>query len=63
MTYKNIVKFINWLIKIANAIRLLQCKKNGECLCLFCSNHKCKQRGITIDKLISPELQNKEDIA
>lgn len=52
MTYRNIVKFINWLIKIANCIRLIQCKKSGECLCLFCSNEKCKNRGIKIDNLL-----------
>lgn len=52
MTYKNLVKLINWLIKLANSIRLLKCKRNGECLCLFCTNEKCKNRGIKIDELI-----------
>lgn len=54
MTYRNIVKIINWLIKIANAIRLLKCKKSGECLCPFCTNTKCKNRDVVIDKLIDP---------
>lgn len=53
MTYRNMVKFINWLIKVANAIRLLQCRRSGECLCLFCTNDKCKNRGVKIDSLIN----------
>lgn len=55
MTYKHLVSIINWLIRIANAIRLLKCRKSGECLCLFCNNQKCRNRGITVDKLIIPE--------
>lgn len=61
MTYKNIVKLINWLIKIANAIRMLKCRKSGECLCIFCTNEKCKQRGVTIDELLIPN-NSMEDI-
>lgn len=52
MTYRNLVKIINWLIKIANAIKLLKCRKNGECMCLFCTKENCKQRGVSIDTLI-----------
>lgn len=62
MTYKALVSLINWLVKVANAIRMLKCRRAGECLCLFCSNVKCKNRGIVIDKLIIPEPQEKEDI-
>lgn len=62
MTYRNIVKLINWLTKIANAIRLLKCKKSGECLCIFCTNERCKARGLTIDNLIIPD-EIEEDIS
>lgn len=61
MTYRNLVRFINWLVKLANAIRLIQCKKSGECLCIFCDNDKCKHRGIQIDELIEP-IQMEVDI-
>lgn len=54
MTYRSLVAFINWLVKLANAIRLLKCKKSGECLCVFCTNEKCKNRGVTINRLITP---------
>lgn len=52
MNYKTLVRLINFLIGLANKIRLIQCKKNHECICVFCENEKCKNRGIKIDELI-----------
>lgn len=50
--YKVLVNIINYLIRIANTIRLAKCTEEGRCLCAHCTNSDCKVKH-KIDELIS----------
>lgn len=60
--YNLIVKVINYLVRLANNMKLAYCAKHGSCICSFCTNKNCKIHAVTMDQIISvTEETNSEE--